>query len=511
MSFRNKSIGALSALLSVVLAAGVPLSASATAVLVATIPTTSNPSFVAMSADGTKVFSANYQGTIKTIDTGSNQVLSTGTIAGATNLQNMTSNPVSGLIYALQVSTQAGFPSNVLIVDMTGTAPNVVATVSVGSNAKSMAVSPDGSRLYVGNNGANDNSVSVIDTALNAVVHSIPVPSAPTTAGARLDAPWGMVVSPDNQTLYVSYYDDDVASTTLPGLAKFDTATYSLSTAVEFPTTVHPRGLAISSNGSKLYMANFGTATPSSQWIQMFDMVASPSFGSSTIVPTTAKYPTEIALSADSSTLFVAFAAGTSPAGTFKVYPTSSMFGAETLTLTGATYSTFIAPARANSSHFAYVGSDTNMFLVGEYLSQYRQIISGTIGANLTSTALTGFGFSSSPTYSISPSLPTGFSFDQSTGVISGSSSAAVAQTTFTITGTDGSTSAIATVNLTVTDPNSGGSTASPTATAATSESNTLATTGADVRPVIAMFGLLFVLGVAAIAGTRRNRRTSAK
>jgi YVTN family beta-propeller protein len=53
-------------------------------------------------------------------------------------------------------------------------------------------MSPDGKRVYVSN--GKDGSVSVIDTASNAVVTTIPV-------GKR---PWNMAITPDGSKLYVA-------------------------------------------------------------------------------------------------------------------------------------------------------------------------------------------------------------------------------------------------------------------------------------------------------------------
>jgi len=53
-------------------------------------------------------------------------------------------------------------------------------------------VHPDGKRVYVSNGG--DASVSVIDTATNAIVATVPV-------GQR---PWNMALTPDGRKLYVA-------------------------------------------------------------------------------------------------------------------------------------------------------------------------------------------------------------------------------------------------------------------------------------------------------------------
>jgi YVTN family beta-propeller protein len=63
------------------------------------------------------------------------------------------------------------FPNNVSVID---TATNtVVATIPVGMGPIGIAITPDGTRAYVTNDVSN--TVSVIDTAANTVVETIPV------------------------------------------------------------------------------------------------------------------------------------------------------------------------------------------------------------------------------------------------------------------------------------------------------------------------------------------------
>ena len=66
-------------------------------------------------------------------------------------------------------------PDTVSVID---TATNtVVTTVPVGDRPQGVAVNPAGTRVYVANNYAN--SVSVIDTATNTVVATVPVGDNP--------------------------------------------------------------------------------------------------------------------------------------------------------------------------------------------------------------------------------------------------------------------------------------------------------------------------------------------
>lgn len=67
------------------------------------------------------------------------------------------------------------FSNTVSVID---TATNaVIATIPVGTNPIGVAVSPNNTTVYVGNHG--NNTVSVINAATNTVINTIPVGIAP--------------------------------------------------------------------------------------------------------------------------------------------------------------------------------------------------------------------------------------------------------------------------------------------------------------------------------------------
>jgi YVTN family beta-propeller protein len=86
--------------------------------------------------------------------------------------------------------------------------------IPVGSEPWGVAVSPNGSKVYVGNQNSND--VSVIDTATNTVVATIPVGSFPA----------GIAVTPDGSKVYVA---NNVGSNTV---SVIDTATNTVSATI---------------------------------------------------------------------------------------------------------------------------------------------------------------------------------------------------------------------------------------------------------------------------------------
>lgn len=111
----------------------------------------------------------------------------------------------------------------------------VVTQIPVGNNPYGVAVSKDGTRVYISN--SNSNTVSVIDGVNNKWITDIPV-------GKK---PMGLDVSPDGDRLYVTNYDDMnfyIIDTTDPN--------YPISRIV--PINGHPDNIAVNNNGSQLYI-----------------------------------------------------------------------------------------------------------------------------------------------------------------------------------------------------------------------------------------------------------------
>jgi YVTN family beta-propeller protein len=95
---------------------------------------------------------------------------------------------------------------NANTVSVINTATNtVVATIPVGVSPSGVAVTPDGTRAYVTNAGSaapNSANVSVINTATNTVVATIPVGTQPT----------GVVFTPDGTRAYVTNFVNNTVS-----------------------------------------------------------------------------------------------------------------------------------------------------------------------------------------------------------------------------------------------------------------------------------------------------------
>lgn len=123
----------------------------------------------------------------------------------------------------------------------------IVGSVNVGNIAQSLAISPDGSTIYISSQSSD--SVSVVDTAsltVSSVIY--------TGASSGLD----IAVSPDGSQVYVAYSQD---------FNGFQSDVVVISAATDTVTTRIPigayydvlRGMAFSANGSTLYVPDAAT------------------------------------------------------------------------------------------------------------------------------------------------------------------------------------------------------------------------------------------------------------
>src|SRR5262249_18920271 len=125
-------------------------------------------------------------------------------------------------------------------VTVTSAAGAVVSEIPVGTRPWSLAKNPAANEVFVANKGSA--TLSVIDTTSLSVVRTIALPAA--------SQPHGLAFSPSGDALYV----------VLEALARVDkrlpsTGALQASAAL----SGHPRHLAVSADGSQLYVANFLT------------------------------------------------------------------------------------------------------------------------------------------------------------------------------------------------------------------------------------------------------------
>jgi len=161
----------------------------------------------------------------------------TGNISSFTAV-NTGSSPVTATITATPMNVGYAYISNYgdRTVSVINTQTNtVVESIPVGSQPQGVAVSPDGSRVYVTDQ--ESSMVSVINTSTNAVIANINVDSSPA----------GIVVSLDGSKIYVT-------SSVFNNVDVISTVTNTI--LAKIPVGGLPNGIIISPDGSKVYVAN---------------------------------------------------------------------------------------------------------------------------------------------------------------------------------------------------------------------------------------------------------------
>ncbi len=221
MKLRRTHIGIGSRLLATAL---LPLVTFAVACLLGSAPSYAQKAYITSQDGG--VFSE----PVSVIDTATNAV--TATIPGV----GVGASGVAVTSDGSKVYVTNFYSGTVSVIDAATNA--VTATITVGGLGFGMAVSPDGSKVYAVNYG--NGSVSVIDTATNAVTATINVGAYPI----------GAAVSPDGSKVYVTSYS-------LSSVLVIDTATNALTATIA--VGAFPYGVAVSPDGSKVYVANLSS------------------------------------------------------------------------------------------------------------------------------------------------------------------------------------------------------------------------------------------------------------
>jgi outer membrane autotransporter protein len=207
-----------------------------------TITVGASPEGVAVTPDAHFAYVTNLVGgTVSVINTTTNAVTDTITVAGATALQGVAITPDGKFAY---VTNRVAAQNNVSVIN---TANNtVVGTLSVGSLPAGIAISPNGQFAYTANFGSN--TVSVIDTATNTVVDTI------NTTAVQ---PLGIAVTPDGKFVYVTSGEMGGATT----VSVIDTTSNVIVQNIVIPMSVgsQPAGVSFTPNGAFAFVSNFET------------------------------------------------------------------------------------------------------------------------------------------------------------------------------------------------------------------------------------------------------------
>jgi YVTN family beta-propeller protein len=161
------------------------------------------------------------------------------------------------------------------VIDLTQSPPVVVATVAVGVQPDSAALSANGARLYVANFGGG--SVSVIDTATNAVTKTVTVGTRPT----GVVEVGGLVYVANLGSQSVSRFDPALA---VPTVTSFAVPATGVSLSA-------PSGVAASANGQRLYVNDARNGKTF-----VFDLTQSPPVSTGSVLNGTDTFPAYLAV-----------------------------------------------------------------------------------------------------------------------------------------------------------------------------------------------------------------------
>jgi YVTN family beta-propeller protein len=198
----------------------------------------SNGYGVAVNSNGTEVYLTDNRGAIDGIDTTRSPTDIVFQFAAGNFPKGVAVNPVKPILYVTCLTPS----SDGLVTVFDTTTHNNIASVSVGDNPIGVAVTHDGTKVYVANYGKFPDYkgiVSVIDTATNNVTANVTVGKGPT----------GVTVTPDGTKVYVT---NSASNTT----SVIDTATNNVTYV---PVGVNPIGVAVTPDGTKVYVANKGS------------------------------------------------------------------------------------------------------------------------------------------------------------------------------------------------------------------------------------------------------------
>ena len=205
----------------------------------------SAPTSMVVSPNGTRVYVTNRtSGTVSVIDTTTRTVVGSPIQVGSqpesitintnpiTDASGTVIAPAGSRLYVANYGT-----SNVSVINITST-PTVIATIAVGTNPRGIAFAntASGPRVYVVNRTAN--TVSVINAASNAVTG---------TAIAVGSIPQHVAISPDGTRAYVTNYGS-------ANVSVIDTATDTRVSTI--PVGGGPVGVGLSPDGTLVYVAN---------------------------------------------------------------------------------------------------------------------------------------------------------------------------------------------------------------------------------------------------------------
>ncbi|HZR31739.1 MAG TPA: hypothetical protein VFA76_07795 [Terriglobales bacterium] len=180
------------------------IDASSNAVI-ATITVGRQPTGLAVNPAETRLYVENSDSTLSVIDTGSNAVIATVGLNATAGASTIVVNPSGTLAY---IGGSDG--SQVHVLDTSSN--TIIGEISLNGRPGILALSPDASRLYVGE-GFNANQVEVIDTTTNSIIATIRVNSDAGAIAVRSDGARAFLTLASNAVVVIDTATNTVVDT----------------------------------------------------------------------------------------------------------------------------------------------------------------------------------------------------------------------------------------------------------------------------------------------------------
>ena len=250
--------------------------------------------------------------------------------------------------------------SNLIVLDKVGASFQTLATVPVGTGAFACDIDANADFAYVSNNGSN--SVTVVDLNAYQAAATIALP-----AGSQ---PRGVVLTPDGKKLYVAAAGTNRVSV-------IDT----IARAVTGSITVgnQPNRLAVAPSGHEVYVSNSGSGT-----VSVIDVLTDTVSATITGLPNTLA----VAVSGSGVSLLAGQAAAPSGPGSISSYATSTLTPTTSANSTPGNAFFLTAIYNSSSSKYSYLAASENANKVTEYLGNFTSLTDLKVGVAPTSVTV---------------------------------------------------------------------------------------------------------------------------
>jgi 6-phosphogluconolactonase (cycloisomerase 2 family) len=320
-----------------------------------TFGSTSNAQRITSSPDGKNIYTVSpgtSQINVFNRNTGTG-VLTTGTaVSSGSTGKDIVISPDGAFAY---VTIQGGTVLTLTRNTSTG-ALTSGSTISAGSTPTNIIMSADGTSVYVTNNIASG-TVSIFTRNTSTGV----LTSAGTISTGTSSSPFGLCISPDGSNVYVANNGNNTLS-----IFTRNTSTGALTSAGTIATQVAPAGVAISPDGLNVYATNNTSGT-----VSIFTRNTSTGALSGSTTKSAGTIPYAIVISADGSDVYVSNASASTvstfvrstSAVPFSTSTTFTVAGA--YNVSGQTYIAYLfATLASTSSVGSYTGDGTSSQII---------------------------------------------------------------------------------------------------------------------------------------------------